>query len=133
MGIRIPPTSPLMVVDSGSNNPLPAPQTANHLNEAQVQYYLRFKCYCVSPTLDPNGLCRGCVHLHGANPAAHTEVDTLRDSNDGAQYPMFRYSLDTHQLHIRDYGFGSRGYCPVEIVPHFVRRSTRLTITGVKK
>ena len=126
----------IMAIDTGANNPLQAPQTTNHLstfsNTAQLHYYLRFKCSCVSPTLDPNGLCRGCVHLHGANPAAHTEVDTLRDPNDAAQYPMFRYSIDTHHLRIRDYEFGSRGYCPVEIVPHFVQRSTRF-VAGVKK
>ena len=138
-GIRITPTMtpPIMAIDSRSNNPLPAPYTTNHLPKfsttAQIHYYLLFKCYCANPALDPNGICRHCVDLYGSNPAAHTEVDTLRDPNDAAQYPMFRYSKDTHELHIRDYGFGSRGYCPVKTVAHFVRRSTRLHVSGVKK
>ena len=139
MGIRITQTMTppnIMAIDTGANNPLQAPQTTNHLptfsNTAQLHYYLRFKCSCVSPTLDLSGLCRGCDHLHGANPAAHTDVDILRDPNDAAQYPMSRYSIDTHHLHIRDYGFGPQGCCPVEIVPHFVQRSTRF-VAGVKK
>ena len=137
MGIRVPHTMtpPIMLTDSGSNNPLQAPQTddlSTVSNASQLQYYLRFNCYCAATILDHNCLCRRCVDLHGANPT-HTEVNTLRDPDDAARYPMFRYSIDTNQLHIRDYGFGLGGYCPVKVVPHFVRLSTRLTVAGVKK
>ena len=137
MGIRMADVVPPMAVmiDTGANNPVhasPPTPLPTVSGKPQLHFYLRYVYHCDNSRLDSNGICRYCIHIHGADPV-HTEVDNLRDPNDAEQHPMFQYSIDTHQLHIRDYEFGSMGYCPVAITPHFVRRSTRLTVAGVKK
>ena len=125
----------VMMIDAGANNPVhaaPPPLLPTVPDESQIHYYLRYVCYCDNPRLDSNGICYCCLTLYGANPA-HTEVDNLRDPKDATDHSMFQYSRDTHELHVRDYEFGSMGYCPGQITPHFVRRSTRLIVAGVKK
>ena len=127
-----------LTVDSGAherawdNTPLPylLPTDSPYL---RLQYSLRYICYCEGSgsNTDMHHLaCRYCVYRSGALNPIHPEVDSLRDPEDATRYPMYQYP--NHQLNIRDYGAGS-SYCPVDIIPHFVRRSRRWRVAGMKK
>ena len=97
--------------------------------EARFQFHLNYSCYCVS-SRGNNGIdnqaCLFCEYRSRRLAPPHPEVTRLRDPEDASRCPMFRYY--DQQLTIRDHGLGA-SYCPIDVVPHFVRRSRRWRVT----